>query len=136
MGLLIDTDVLILGEKVGQLNLARWAHHGQAFVSVVTASELLVGLENANTPARHAKRSAYLEYLFSGLTVLGIDLPLARTHARIVGNLPKNITIGKHDTWIAATAIANGHALLTRNAKDFEKFPGLQLEVWTAPSAG
>jgi tRNA(fMet)-specific endonuclease VapC len=132
MGLLIDTDVLILGEKVGQLNLARWAHHGQAYVSVITASELLVGLEYANTPARHAKRSAYLEYLFSGLTVLGIDLPLARTHARIMGNLPKNITIGKHDTWIAATAIANGHTLLTRNAKDFENFSGLRLEVWTA----
>lgn len=133
MGLLIDTDVLILGEKVGHLNLARWAHHGQAFVSVVTASELFVGLENANTPARQAKRSAYLEYVFASLTVLGIDFPLARTHARIVGNLPKSITIGIHDTWIAATAIAHGHALLTRNAKDFEHFPGLQMEVWTPP---
>jgi tRNA(fMet)-specific endonuclease VapC len=134
MGLLIDTDVLILGEKVGHLNLARWAHQGQAFVSVVTASELFVGLENANTPARHAKRSAYLEYVFASLPVLGIDLPLARTHARIVGNLPKNITIGTHDTWIAATAIAGGHALLTRNARDFEKFPGLHLEIWTPPA--
>jgi tRNA(fMet)-specific endonuclease VapC len=134
MGLVIDTDVLILGEKMGHLDLARWAHLGQAFVSAVTASELLVGLEHANTPARHARRSAYLEYIFASLPVLGIDFALARTHARMMGGLPKGFTIGMQDTWIAATAIANGHALLTRNARDFEKFPGLHLEIWTPPA--
>ena len=44
MGLLIDTDVLVLAErgKVG-LDLGRYLDYGNAFISVLTASELLVG---------------------------------------------------------------------------------------------
>ncbi len=43
MGLVIDTDVWVLAEKSDQaLDLARWANYGNAYMSVVTASELLV----------------------------------------------------------------------------------------------
>ena len=34
------------------LDLARWAQYGNAYMSVVTASELLVGVERANTATR------------------------------------------------------------------------------------
>ena len=39
MGLLIDTDVWVLAEKAGsQIKLGRWAQHGGAYMSAVTAS--------------------------------------------------------------------------------------------------
>jgi tRNA(fMet)-specific endonuclease VapC len=40
--------------------------------------------------------------------------------------------IGAHDLLIAATALAQGHAVLTQNAKDFKRVPGLT--VLTLPS--
>ena len=50
MGLVIDTEVWVLAEKAGsQLNLARWAHCGGAYMSAITASQLLVGVERADT---------------------------------------------------------------------------------------
>jgi predicted nucleic acid-binding protein len=45
MGLVIDTDVLVLADrrKAG-LDLARYSEYGDAFISTITASELLVGV--------------------------------------------------------------------------------------------
>ncbi|MFZ4623163.1 MAG: PIN domain-containing protein [Rhodoferax sp.] len=132
MGLVIDTDVWVLAEKSGQqLNLARWAHYGEAYLSVVTASELLVGVERANTPERKAQRGAFVEHLLSLIPVLELSLPVARTHARMLAALPKNLTAGAHDALIAATAVHYGHALLTRNMADFMIFAGLKLEAFS-----
>lgn len=40
----------VLAEKSeSQLNLAYWAHDGGAYISLITASELLVGVERADT---------------------------------------------------------------------------------------
>lgn len=46
--------------------------------------------------------------------------------------LPYGEMIGLHDLLIAATALANGHAVATLNRKDFERIPGLRL-VEVAP---
>ena len=129
MGLVIDTDVWVLAEKSGEsLNLARWAHYGGAYMSVVTASELLVGVENANTAQRKAKRAAFVEHLLASVPILDFSVPVARSHARMLAALPKNTTAGAHDALIAATAIYHGYAVLTRNAPDFKIFAGLVVE--------
>lgn len=131
MGLVIDTDVWVLAEKsISPLNLAKWAMHGGAFMSSVTASELLVGVERANTMQRKALRAAFVENLLAHIPVLEFSLPVARTHARMVAALPKNITASAHDALIAATAIHHGHHLLTRNISDFKIFVGLKLEAF------
>ena len=135
MGLVIDTDVWVLAEKSGQpLDLSRWAHFGGAYMSVITASELLVGVERANTPERRAQRGAFVEHLLTFIPVLDLSLPVSRTHARMVAALPKNITAGAHDALIAATALHHGHALLTRNVAHFTLFAGLKVEAFN-PSA-
>ncbi len=38
--------------------------------------------------------------------------------------------IGANDMWIAATALAHGQPLLTRNAREFARVPGLQVESY------
>lgn len=135
MGLVIDTDVWVLAEKADEpLDLSRWAHYGSAYMSVVTASELLVGVERANTPERRAQRGAFVEHLLTFIPVLDFSLPVSRTHARMVAALPKNITTGAHDALIAATALHYGHALLTRNVAHFTLFAGLKVEPFK-PSA-
>ena len=131
MGLLIDTDVWVLAEKAGsQIKLGRWAQHGGAYMSAVTASELLVGVERANTAQRRALRGAFVEYLLANIPVLEFSLAVARTHARMLAAVLKSKTAGAHDALIAATAIHHGHALLTRNIADFRIFPGLKVEAF------
>ena len=132
MGLVIDTDVWVLAEKTGNnLDLSRWASYGGAYMSAITASELLVGVERANTAERRARRGAFVENLLSSVPVLEFSMPVVRTHARLLAALSKNMTAGAHDALIAATAVHHGYALLTRNVDDFKIFAGLKVEAFT-----
>lgn len=129
MGLVVDSDVWILAERMGgKIDLARWSAYGGAYMSAITASELLVGVERASTAQRKAQRGAFVENLLSIIPVLEFSMPVARTHARMVAALSKNLTAGAHDAVIAATAIHHGYAVLTRNAADFKIFVGLKVE--------
>ena len=132
MGLVIDTDVWVLAEKSGgKLNLARWAHHGNAYMSAVTASELLVGVERANSAQRKAQRGAFVENILASIPILDFSAQVARTHARMLARLPKNKTATVQDALIAATALHHGHALLTRNLADFKIYAGLTVETYS-----
>ena len=132
MGLVIDTDVWVLAEKTGNnLDFARWASYGGAYMSAITASELLVGVERANTAERRAQRGAFVENLLSSVPVLEFSMPVVRTHARLLAALSKNVTAGAHDALIAATAVHHGYALLTRNVDDFKIFAGLKVEAFS-----
>ena len=131
MGLVIDSDVWILAERSGgKLDLARWSEYGGAYMSAITASELLVGVERASSAQRKAQRGAFVENLLSIIPVLEFSMPVVRTHARMVAALSKNVTAGAHDAMIAATAIHHGCAILTRNVADFKIFAGLKLETF------
>ncbi len=135
MGIVVDTDVWVMAEKGISVGLQRWEKWGELLVSAITFSELLVGVHKATTPERRQRRSAYVEGLLRDMDLLPVTIEVARVNAQLLADLPQGITVGSNDTWIAATAIANGHALLTRNAKDFENFPSLKLEVWTPLAA-
>lgn len=131
MGILVDTDVWVLAEKSGgSLSLARWAAYGGAYMSAVTASELLVGVERANTAPRRALRGAFVENLLATIPVIEFSMPVARTHARMIAALSKNVTATAHDAIIAATAVHYGYGLLTRNVADFKIFQGLKVEAF------
>ena len=100
-------------------------------MSAITASELLVGVERVSTAQRKAQRGAFVENLMSIIPVLEFSMPIARTHARMVAALSKNVTAGAHDALIAATAIHHGYAVLTRNVADFKIFAGLKVEAFS-----
>ena len=136
MGVLIDTSVLIEHER-GRLNLEpHLTGHGQEefFLSVITASELLHGVHRAVEPQIRMKRSALVEALLERLPLLPVDLATARTHAQVWAELARpGKMIGPNDLWIAATALAHGLTMVTANVREFERVPGLIVEIWAEP---
>jgi predicted nucleic acid-binding protein len=133
MGVLIDTSLLIAYERrQREIEAMALAHSDEPlFVSAISASELLHGVHRASDPAIATRRSAWVEALLAQLPILPIELPTARTHARIWAELAgKGQMIGAHDAWLAATAISHGLRLATLNLREFERVPGLVVEAW------
>ncbi|MFV1995891.1 MAG: hypothetical protein ACC661_10685 [Verrucomicrobiales bacterium] len=57
-----------------------------------------------------------------------IDGRVARCHARLAGQLLEaGQVIGTHDSWIAATGLAYGHAVVTANTGEFHRLAGLDV---------
>jgi tRNA(fMet)-specific endonuclease VapC len=126
MGLLIDTDVLVLADRQrAKLDFTPWQQHGSAYISAITASELLVGVWRAQSEAQRIRRTAYVEGILSALPALPFDLESARVHAQLLAALPRNETVGAHDVLIAATALRHGCPVLTNNGRDFRKLVGV-----------
>ena len=132
MGVLIDTSILIEHER-GRLDVsARVGDRDEAFyLSVVTASELLHGVHRAEAPSVRARRSAFVEGVLSSFPLLEIELSTARAHARLRADLAREgRLLGAHDLWIAASCLARGLRLVTASAGEFERVPGLEIEIW------
>lgn len=129
MGLILDTCIFIQHERLGKnIDFNKWEKYGSAFISSITASELLVGVHYATDDAKRIKRSAFVEAILSEIPIIDFTIESARIHAEIYTFLSKkgNI-IGAFDLLIAATAIAHGHTLLTSNEKEFSRIPGLKV---------
>ncbi len=129
MGIVVDTGVFILWERRSRCIDATLAQLDRpGYISVVTASELLVGVHRADTPTRREVRSRFVEALLSRFSVLQVELAVARHHAALSVELSQNgIPIGYHDSWIAATALNHGYAVLTTNAREFARIPNLEV---------
>jgi tRNA(fMet)-specific endonuclease VapC len=126
MGIVLDTNVFIEIERHAcEINFSAWADYGEAFISVIACSELLVGAHKANTPERRQKRATFVESLFVTFPILEFDLETARVHAELLASLPRNVTVGAHDLLIGATAIRHGFPVLTTNVGEFSRIPGL-----------
>jgi tRNA(fMet)-specific endonuclease VapC len=134
MGVLIDASILIEAER-GRLDLEpHVARHGEeeAFLSVVTASELLHGVHRATVPGIRTRREAFVEAVLERFPLLSVDLACARVHARLWAELRQTGgLIGPHDLWLAATCVAHGLTMVTGNVREFARVPGLHLEVWS-----
>ena len=96
-------------------------------ISVVTVSELLHGVHRA-TDVRQTHRRAFVEHVLAGFEPLPITEPVARVHAAVWADLSRQgEAVGAHDLWIAATALAHGFGVATRNERDFGRVPGLRV---------
>ncbi len=129
MGVLIDASVLI-GHERGRVNLEphlAGREDEEFFLSVVTASELLHGVHRAQGAIR-VRRHAFVEHVLAGIDAIPITDPVARVHAGIWAELSnRGQPIGAHDLWIAATALAHGLGVATRNATHFTRIEGLRV---------
>ena len=133
MGTLIDSSVLIAAER-GDLDIA--ARLGEqpdepVAIAAITASELLHGVHRATRSDQRNRRHAFVERLLSAVPVLPFDLVVARIHAGLWAQLAaKGTMVGTHDLLIAATAIAAGYRVATRDGRSFPKIPGLSTASW------
>ena len=125
MALLIDTSLLVALER-GDASVETLADEEQA-ISVVTVSELLHGVHRARG-AQRTRRRAVVEGILAAFDAIPITEPVARIHAEIWAQLSaRGSIVGNHDLWIAATALTHGLGVATRDAREFERVPGLRV---------
>ncbi|MDZ7727848.1 MAG: PIN domain-containing protein [Dehalococcoidia bacterium] len=95
-------------------------------IASITVSELEVGIRLADSTARRSQREVFLAEVLESFHVLPLTIEEAREHARVrVGLRRQGLSIGYADAIIAATALANGHDVLTYNVGEFRRAPGL-----------
>jgi tRNA(fMet)-specific endonuclease VapC len=126
--ILLDTSVAIPLRDGDPVAWARAATLSSApYISILTAAELEGGV--FAKPELSNVRRAALDALIHHLDILPFDEPELNAYRTILE------VCGYHrtkvlDRLIAATALANGFVLATRNIKDFRDIPGLILEEW------
>ncbi len=131
MGLVLDSSILIAaGRKRFDLPgfLEAEAAMTSIFVSAITVSELLHGVERASTPEIRQKRLGFVQAIIDDIPTLDFSIHEARHHAKLWADLARKGTlIGPHDMMIAATALAANHQLATLNRAEFQRVEGLRL---------
>lgn len=113
-----DTSIFIAqetGRELGELP-------EQIAVSVITAAELELGVLRAADPDARAMRLSTLSRVQATYSLLPIDAETASCFARIASaERPRGRRLRRHDTWIAATALRHGVAIVTQDT-DFSSF--------------
>ena len=134
MGSLIDSSIFIAAER-GDLALRSALavlpmDEGDLFISAVTVFELLHGVHRASAEKR-AVREAFVENALQTFPILAFDEPAARIFASIDAPLSAaGNRLPVEDLMIAATALANGHEVVTRDLRSFPRVPGLKWVKW------
>lgn len=128
------------------VSLAHWGHPqiaarivktlpGELAVTIVTAQEQVQGRLAQIQQARGEKEWVLAYRLFREALLFYRTLPVLDFDERattIFSDLRKqNTRIGTLDLRIAAIVLANGSILVTRNRRDFERVPGLEIEDWS-----
>lgn len=91
-------------------------------------AELYVGLARSNRPDEDEKA---IEALLQDVEILDFNDAAARLFGSITGFLQQRGTpAGDMDVLIAATALAYGHPLITRNTRHFRHIPDLPVEEY------
>jgi tRNA(fMet)-specific endonuclease VapC len=108
-------------------------------ISVVTVDEQLTGwytlTRRARLPAELARAYANLGDSVVRLARWRI-LPYTESAiARVAELKALRLNVGLMDLRIAAIAIENGAAVVTRNRRDFSRVPGLSVEDWSVQAA-
>lgn len=124
---LLDTSVFIALESGRPMNTEGLPNHGA--ICPVTIAELQAGVLIAADVDVRAQRLATLDST-GDIEVLAIDADVAAAWARLSVHLAvTGRRVNVNDLWIAATAVANGLAVVTQD-DDFDPLRGASgLEV-------
>lgn len=127
MAMILDTDVIIAGEK-GTLDLPGWLasrSNETVEIAAITVAELWHGVERAAGSLR-AAREHYLRMIVGALPVLPYTEQTAYEHARLWAELESSgQMIGYYDLIVGATALERGSSVATFNGRHFRQIPGL-----------
>jgi tRNA(fMet)-specific endonuclease VapC len=130
MATLIDSSLLIDAERGGfDIDRLFADNSDEDFaVSAVTAAELLHGVHRATSAVQRGRRRAFAEGILATLPVVAFDLAAARVHAELWAELlGRGAMIGERDLFIAATALALGFRVATRDLRSFPRIKRLRL---------
>lgn len=130
----LDTDVL--AEPLRPLPAASVmqrlaAQETEIALPVTVWQELNYGWLRMPESRRRERIGSYLQSTVAPLPVLPLDAHAARIQADLHAQADRSgRPIDYPDSEIAAIAIAHGLTLVTRNTRDFEGRPGLQVANW------
>ena len=115
---LLDTSVVVtLGGMTDSADLPT-----RCFVSAITLAELSVGPLVARSDADRIARQSVLQQVEADFDPVPFDAAAARAFGRVAAQLRasgRKTNARAYDTLIAATAMAHGFPLYTRNSADF-----------------
>lgn len=127
---LVDTSVVIDLERIDPSSLP-----AELAVSAVTLAELAAGPHATDDPAERARRQDRLQRAEATFEPMPVDAGVARAYGRVYAAVAAAGRKGRGrralDLLIAATALAAGLPLYTRNAADFTGLEDL-LEIVVA----
>lgn len=137
MSYLIDTNVLSeLRRRDPDVNVVRWTADRPAttlYLSVLTLGELRKGVEGLPEGQRKRRLLDWLEVelpaFFAG-RILPVDATVADRWGRLLAQAGRPLPA--IDSLLAATALAHGLTLVTRNLWDFQHPDLTVLDPWTA----
>ena len=134
MGLILDSSILIAGERRGEtvrqvIQRVRAACGDQeSALSAISIIEFTHGIYRAKTDADKARRKAFADELARDMIVHPVSLAIAQLAGRIEGEqAAKGISIAVEDLIIGATALHLGFDVATLNVRHFQSIPGLKL---------
>ena len=127
---LLDTNIVIytIKNRPRRVRERFTRHQGQLAISSVTLMELVYGAEKSSQPERNLRD---IDGLAARLDVLPYDAAAATHTGQIRAELARQGTpIGPYDQMIAGHARALGLILVSNDAAEFGRVPGLRLENW------
>ena len=140
MTFLLDTNVVseFMKPKPDQ-NVLHWLENADediTFMSVVSLAELRHGIELLDAGRRksalHSWLSEHLPERFAG-RILAIDSVIADQWGRLSAAARRQgIGLQVMDGFIAATALAHSHVVVTRNTRDFQRLDIAVVNPWQA----
>ncbi len=127
---LLDTNILsdLVRQPQGTV-AARIAAAGEETVctSIVLAAELRFGAAKSGSK----KLAGRVDLILSALEILPLEAPADRHYGDLRHHLARQGTlIGPNELLIAAHALSEGLTVVTANAGEFSRVPGLKVENW------
>jgi predicted nucleic acid-binding protein len=96
---------------------------------------LLHGVHRASTPEIRVRRERFVEAILDCFPTVEFGLEAARVHARLWAELASGgHSVGAHNLLIGATAISIECQVATTHARDFQRVPGLHVQIWPVRS--
>lgn len=135
MGLILDTSVIVTGERSGHTvseilaQLRQICGETEIGVSAITIVELTHGVQRAKTEAQRRRREAFIDELLAAVIVYPVTAEIAHRAGTIAGQeAQKGNFLPFEDLLIGATALQLDFGVATENVRHSQAIPGLTVE--------